>query len=821
MCLFSLSFLWGIILYLNPHYKQIIITVAVIFCLIFAIYKTATVIKSQRDKEEIEIKSHLFMRNIAILLIMIFLMISGFIRVCGVDRAFEVISEIDDMNNIIAIGKIESISRKNDKTLLILKDSCIKSQGKWKKVPKIQFSTKKKINPNYKNLIKIKGQAQMPQRASNPGNFDYYTYYKSKGIGLLLKGTILKEKKSENIEYFNGLDNLKYLFENSIEKNAFKSDIGILKSFILGDKSQLLEETKLLYKEGGIIHILCISGLHLSILGLFLYKNLRKAGAGFLLSGSIGGFVILSYVFMTGFTPSSLRAFIMFMLMLLANVSGLHYDMLSAIGFSMIIVLLINPFYVLNTGFVYSFVSVFGIAVFASKTNEKEGEKTNKKKIFGNIKNNLRKNFNFSLSMALFNMPLNAYYNYEINVTAFIINFFVIPFSSILLITAFFASLSGILKIHILTKSLFFTCHIILMFFEAICTIFNRLPFIKILTGKPELINIIIYYLILFLYRYACKSLKDKIFNKNKTLGNFLLPFGKDITDKFTGEIRNNKIKRLIISVAGIIILIFILKTKPCQGFEINVLDIGQGSCNVINDRGRAFVIDAGSSTFEKVGKNRVIPFLKYKGIKNIEYAFATHPDLDHINALEEFFLENIEVKKMVIPYNLRKSQAFKNLLNLAKKSKTKVIFMKRGDKLVKKDFTLTCLHPHKNFPEENENASSLVLELKVGKTKGLFTGDVEKEGEKSLIASNKLKKYDFLLIPHHGSKYTSSDEFLNKALPKISIISAGRGNMYGHPHKEVLDRLKKYNSKIFRTDRDGMISIMIENKKIKVKKYL
>ena len=255
------------------------------------------------------------------------------------------------------------------------------------------------------------------------------------------------------------------------------------------------------------------------------------------------------------------------------------------------------------------------------------------------------------------------------------------------------------------------------------------------------------------------------------------------------------------------------------------MLDVGQGDGLYIRTpSGRHYLIDGGSTDVSKVGTYRIEPFLKSRGVRELDYVFISHGDADHINGVEEL-LENqtmgIRIRTLVLPDEQVLDEV---LLELAKKAEgygTKAVTIRKGQQVQDGGMTLTCLAPAEDYGGEIGNASSMVLALKYQKFDMLFTGDVEGDGEYALTESGLLQKYDILKVAHHGSKNSTSDAFLEEADPAVGFISAGRNNRYSHPHQETLERLRQLGCRLFSTQDCGAVTVKTDGSRVDMEGYL
>ena len=206
-----------------------------------------------------------------------------------------------------------------------------------------------------------------------------------------------------------------------------------------------------------------------------------------------------------------------------------------------------------------------------------------------------------------------------------------------------------------------------------------------------------------------------------------------------------------------------------------------------------------------EVGRDTVVPFLKSKGITTLDKLIITHGDSDHAGGAEAV-LNELKVKELVLPDLLERSELEEKLIKLATEKRIKIRFVQKGDQWKIENQSFTILSPNEGT-SSNKNNSSIVLYTEMGGLRWLFTGDLEEEGEKTLIAEYPDLKIDVLKVGHHGSQTSSSDLFLDVLSPKLAIISAGKNNRFNHPHQDVLDALEKRKIKILRTDLSGAIT--------------
>lgn len=667
------------------------------------------------------------------------------------------------------------------------------------------------------DYIEAMGKLKRLNTARNEGNFNQEKYYESLGIKGVFTIEKLDKKDQSRKGIYPELFRLKRDLLETYDKIFTKEKASIIKAMTLGFRNDLTKEQKLDFKDSGIAHLLSISALHVSLLGLTIYKLLKRR-FDLLLAGIFAAFIMLSYLIITNNGISCRRAVIMLLAYILADNLARTNDLITSISLGLVILIIDNPFVITNTGFLLSFLSMAGIAfIYPIVINDEyilvifKREKLNKKDIKQAIKRKILEAFLLSLSIQIATLPIILLMNYEFAVISCLLNLIVIPLFSLLMVTAFISGLVGLFSINL---GLFFagTSNYILDFYAFLIKIFTSFKGAIILTGAPKRSICIAYYLILVLLIVLAKLIRDEI-------AYFLLAHFK---------------RAFVVLIVGLIIVASNLHFKENKGLNLISVDVGQGDCQLITIKGRNFLIDAGSTDVKNVGEYRLFPLLKYRKIDSLEAISISHFDSDHVNAIIEI-LENyprINIKEIAIPdvKNLEENDNFKRIVNLADKRGVKINYIKAGDILFfnkELDLKITCLHPVKDYDYTDANEYSTSHLIEYGDFKELTIGDATKRAELDILENAKklnvdLKNIDILKVGHHGSKTSSDVDFINYTRPSLSIISCGVKNRYHHPNKETIDKLNAINSKIFITSKQGEIIINIDNKgNLKVRSYL
>jgi competence protein ComEC len=354
--------------------------------------------------------------------------------------------------------------------------------------------------------------------------------------------------------------------------------------------------------------------------------------------------------------------------------------------------------------------------------------------------------------------------------------------------------------------------HLILLFYKTACSLSNKNGGFTWYVGHSGKIQIVIYVALIVLFIFADYYRGSSKFLKKKS--------------------KKDAIYAYLFKVIFLLFSVVILTLKTHPNLEINMLDVGQGDGIVISCEGRNILIDGGSTSKKKVGKYSIIPFLKYKGIGKLDAVVITHEDQDHISGVLEIMDDmekgGIVIKSLFLPDVSPSSREdnYRKLETRAKELGIPINYISCGESFSVHEAEFTCLNPTKDMVTEGANAYSTVLFMRYGKLTALFTGDVEKEGQEHLLKDlrkhqDKFGNITILKVAHHGSQYTTDREFLEILKPKIALISCGVDNSYGHPHKELLERLNEANSIVYRTDESGAITVEMKDNKLSIHEYL
>lgn len=243
---------------------------------------------------------------------------------------------------------------------------------------------------------------------------------------------------------------------------------------------------------------------------------------------------------------------------------------------------------------------------------------------------------------------------------------------------------------------------------------------------------------------------------------------------------------------------------------KVSYIDVGQGDSALIQVNGKNLLIDAGPNE----STDKLMSYLSKQNIKKLDFVVTTHPHEDHIGGMSSV-IKKYDIGEFYAPKKLTNTKTFENMVNTLKSKNIKINTAVAGVNLdLGKNVKCEMVAPNgTNY--ENLNNYSAVIKITYGNSKFLFMGDAEKLSEKEILNKNYDISCDVLKLGHHGSSSSSSKAFLDKASPKMAIVSCGKNNDYGHPHRETVDEMKKRNIQVYRTDIDGSIVLISDGKKI------
>lgn len=678
-------------------------------------------------------------------------------------------------DTLLLKGQVYKKINKSNYQILYLKNNSVADQ-------RLLIYNKDHTDIPIGTYIFIRGKIQMFERKRNPGEFDEALYYARQRIYGRVQCEKVLEVSGESNVLMEGLYQFKESWKSRLIGCIGEKNGGILAAMILGEKSEMDTDVKELYQNSGISHVLAISGLHISFIGFGIYQCIRRTGLGFLVSGFLAMAILTLYILMIGFSVSAMRAYLMLLLKIGADITGRVYDMLTAAMLGAAMTVCYQPLYLTDGGFFLSYGAILGIAILLPAIEHSFSSAT--KWMSG---------FKASLAINIMIFPMTLWFFYVFPTYSVVLNMFVLPLTGPVLGLGIVGSFLMVCIPHAGVLCLTI-CKWILEYYERICRVGSKLPYARLVLGQPKWWKVLLYYALLLGVIGAIRYLRKKGKSKRKLRIVWALP----------------------------LLMVGILVYQPNGRLEITVLDVGQGDgISIRGPQGTTVFIDGGSSDRSKLGEYCIEPFLESQGIGTLDYAFITHGDYDHYSGIAEMLErqdKGIKIRNLVLPMNYKEDEALVKLAAQARNASVTVLMMRAGDSLRDGEMVITCLHPAKANSKVSGNEGSMVLSVTYGEFSMLCTGDIEGEGEELLTKRVRGKEYDVLKVAHHGSKYSTTEKFLKACSPEIAVISAGKWNSYGHPHQELLGRLKEAKCLVYDTRKNGAIILQTDGNSLTIR---
>ena len=690
---------------------------------------------------------------------------------------------------------------------------------------------------------------------NNPGGFDYQQYMAFQKIWVSASvktdyPIYILEKNSEKRVIDDFRDNISKL----IDETGPGDHVGVLKALIIGDNNEISESVRQDFNQAGIAHILSISGFHLDILGyilfyilrylLFLSKTIRWNAWIKKIAITSSLIPVIGYGYFSGMSIPTQRAVIMFAMSTITLLYEKEHDSMYNLIIAAMIILIIYPHALFSVSFQLSFLGVFSM-------------------LYGSPKIHYKLNPLVRLLFSFFSVTLFAIFGttpfimlYYKNVTLIglfsnfifvpIICFIVIPlglFSMLLyMISSQAASWCINASAFILANTLeivtptYLEILILYLLGWAILNIMRIQPDKdtdnknnkELVFEEPQDFERLTYLIFKLYHNIRSRIIEFKQLLK-ETINSIFIPISYDKKDKFKRNLA--KIVLVILTIISICDIAYWINYRFFHNdLRITMIDVGQGSSALVEIPGGAcFLIDGGGSPDDSdfdVGEKIVMPFLLKKRIKTLDAVILSHPDSDHLNGLI-YILKNLNVKEVWSNHDTTEEKSYKEFTEII--NKKSIPHLKSGDLPAKEinGVNIEVLYPPADYMNKKEtwrkkpNNNSLVVKITFGDCSFLFPGDIEAEAEAELvgIAGDKLKS-TVLIAPHHGSKTSSTQEFLYKVKPEYVIVSAGWKNSFNLPHPSVTKRYTERECQIFRTDENGAIHITSDGKTLNIKAY-
>ena len=780
ICIVLLPFCMGCFLRLKGN------ALYMVLCALFSCYLMipALLLKDRRKKE-------LLIRGVVITAMFLL----GFLRASvESNHVLRVVAGIQNGEHVMRTGLVTN--EKNDGSAIYMDDYLVYLSD----TPVFDAEGEEIAGIKPGDVVRVEGKTYLFDRATNEGEFDSYEYYISQKIyyRITAEKIILIKRPAFSASGF--MWDLKGKIRDVYVRNLPPVQSALVCAMALGDKTFMNDELKDLFRVSGLSHILVISGLHISLIGLVLYRLLQGRTA-IVTACVMAACGLIFYGAVTGFSVSTVRAVAMFVMYLSAAALGCGYDGICAWSMALFGMLMNEPTALYGSGFIMSFYQTGFIMCmnelkgtsFDSEKNRTRMEKDPLKKLryrFSDMLKAVTEALKFTFIMTLSSYPLIACYYYELPAYSTAANFLLLPAMGFVMVSAIVGGAAGL--IFPWTAGFFlYPVKVILGADTFFCEQVKKLPGAIKICGYPGKIRLMVYFSVLSI---------------------MLLIF-------FRG--RKKMMRYTAVCLCSMCLLILIMFPHRLK-FEMDFLDVGQGDGIFIStSEGGMLFVDGGSSSKKNVGKNILMPFLKYKGVEKIDYWFLSHLDSDHYNGFVECLRAGYEVGTIVLAEGIVRDESFDELMREADNAGVNVMFVKCGDSLVLSDTVIKVLSPDDSPETDDKNARSMVLvysddsvSASYGESdthdtfKAFLGGDIDCEVEHDMLDKKLLKDITLYKASHHGSKYSNSLETLRALDPEIAVISCSLTNKYGHPGAEVVENMEMIGAEIYYTMYSGRIRV-------------
>ena len=645
-----------------------------------------------------------------------------------------------------------------------------------------------KLSPG--NYARITGIYLKGSSKRNPGEFDYAKYLTALGISGTLGIYDIKNVKilnDKNDYFLNLIFNIRKKLDDKITKFHDSQTAALLRGLLLADRSNIDYDTRTEFINSGVIHVLAVSGLHVGFIAFIFIILLGRFNI--YLKSIITILGLLCFMVITGIPASVFRATIMSCVIIISFLSNRTTNLFNSLAVAALIILFINPGELFQPGFQLSFSAVLSIAAIYPIIRKK----INSLHLKYHFIKNILLFIGLSLAAQLGTLPFTLIYFGKLSLVALAANLIVIPLIGFIVANA------------ISTISLSFILPSLAMYYAYANNLFSKILFAIVhAAGSSE-------YSFIWIRNFS--TLDTLIFYGFIIIG--LFSFRK-FQNTFANFI-------LIILVSADIILYCSLNDKellPSNQMSVLMIDVGQGDAFLLKfPNGKTALVDAGDATknFDN-GERVIMPLLNHLGIQKIDYGFVSHVDADHYGGfvsliihkkikkiykpeIDSSFGKDIKFEKFLKRENIPFTYYTKREMNIGN---AKIYFL--NDKRLESALKL------------NSNNNSGLLKIDYGRSSFLFTGDLEEKAERFYSKEyNVFLNSDVLKVSHHGSKNGSLPAFIDYVKPKISLISAGLKNKFGHPSNIILNMLGMRGSKIFRTDLKGAVLLTSDGNKLSV----
>ena len=720
------------------------------------------------------------------------------------------------------------------------------------------------------DAIQFQSRVRLISNFNNPGGFDYKRYLAFKGIwatAYLSGDRLAVQNRQPSANIFNTIDSIRRAFSNLVEQFGNADSRAVLKALIIGERHLIRPELRQAFNRAGAGHLLAISGLHIGIVATvaftffqFMTKRFnpllwrawgRKCAALLTL------LPVLIYGLTAGFSPSTQRAVIMVAVFLLTFLFESEQDPLNTLSLAALLILVIDPPSLFSVSFQLSFTAVLGIVYGLSRLNyfgKGQQAAVTKDRL------NRFKKLVFSFLLVSFlaicgSLPLVAFYFNQISLIGLATNLVVIPLIGFIAVPLGLAALL-VLPISVTLASWLIEADLfILSYALPLVKFFADLPFAAVKIVTPSPLEIACFYIMGWALLNLGRShsmpnglppVSGREISGSNSIPSSLTPASRksfvrhyiNLLQVFHLNFQRTRFRaKIALSLVSLILVLdtgyWLYQRFWHRDLKVTVIDVGHGSAALLEfPGGHTILIDGGgfsdNSTFD-IGEKIIAPFLWRKKIQTVDTIVLSHPNSDHLNGLI-FIARYFNVKNVWTnnePYPTEGYARFMDVIASRKISLEKFESMSRRHCI--DDIELKLLYPPPDYLNliqsqkwRNTNNNSLVVKVSLKSVSFLFPGDIMAQAENELVhlAGDRLAS-TVLIAPHHGSRTSSSLEFINAVNPRVTVISSGARGRFKLPHPSVLKRYRDHGCRIWQTSVNGAVQFSTDGRTLEVKPFL
>ena len=795
MFIYAVAFLLGI-LYVQ---QQSLLPNTVPFWLALSLFFLLYYANSKRPK------THVFIREIALIIVFIGLIIIGIIY-STLYAHWQLSHRLDEHfvgQNIILKGTISSIPVSEGRVQRFqfsVNQYRLSGDHAWSQ-PGNHFPKKIRLSWYYGRTLKagegwqLVARLKPPHGFMNPGGFDYEAWLFQHGIDATgyVRKSDLNRRESEAAR---GIDTFRQILGESINGGKLDS-FALIKALAIGDKSSISINQWRILTNTGTSHLMAISGLHIGLAALFAYSLMRRLVPVVMMrripaqhiSLSFGLIVAGLYALVAGLSIPTQRAIIMLSVLVLMTLVRRNHRPFDALGFAVLVVLLFDPLAVLSAGFWFSFSAVAVIFISLTSSAAETKKDPVQLSIWFKVIKTLKQWVRLQLLISVFLLPLSLFMFQQVSLVSPLANLLLIPYVSFLVVPVVLMAIFSSLFLQPLSDILFYASAILLDFIWPFLSCLSSLPYALLVKGDVSIMQLLLAIVAMLLIYFSRRFVRMFLSMQQGDAANFMVWLLRVVacfilvsaifSDDLFDHVKLNK-----------------------EEFRLTILDVGQGSAAVIHTQNHTLVFDAGAKFSDRLdaGRSVVIPYLRSQGISALDRLLISHGDADHIGGAQAIIDEYPEVQ--LIGQDIDQLHAQNKQV------------CQQGQTWQSDGVNFAILSPDMDNPVldyKKRNNRSCVLQVSSRYGSVLLTGDIENNVERTLLEkyANSLSS-DVLVVPHHGSNSSSSIKFIRTVNPEISLISAGYKNRYKLPASNIITRYDAENKKVLTTAKSGAITIVL-----------